>query len=211
MNTAMVKSEVKKLVPEGGWVKQDKPRITQLSNKEMGLPKRSLINIMLKVGTAYCPNLFRTMFRNFRIYFSFALFNSKMMPKGELTRRQTELAILRVAWKTRSRYEWGQHVDIGIRDGLTLEDISRVAMGGSAEGWSESEGAILMAVDELIDNNVISSEQWTVLSNYFNDRLLIELMLLIGGYTALAGVLNTVGIELEPEIEQTMTNSLVHS
>lgn len=103
------------LVPEQGWIKKDNPRLLPLADEELNLRKKFALRTMFRVGKANCPNLFRTMFRNFRVFLRFAAFNASVMPKGRLTRRQTEIAILRVALKTRSYYEWGQHVEIGLR------------------------------------------------------------------------------------------------
>lgn len=93
----MVKQDVLlDLLPEGGWIDLHKPRLTPLKNEELTLYQRFLLFLMLKVGKARCPNIFRTMFRNLRVYFPFARFNATVMPKGELSRRHTELAILRM-------------------------------------------------------------------------------------------------------------------
>lgn len=165
----------------------------------MGWRQKTLVKRMLAAGVAFCPNLFRTMLRNYRVFAAFLSFNSKVMPGGELTRRQTELAILRVAWQTRSHYEWGQHVVIGMKAGLQVEDISRIPGGGSAEGWSESERALLLAVDDLVGEHFISSPNWEALNSHFSERLIVEFMLMVGGYTALAGALNSCGVQLEPE------------
>jgi len=205
----MTNGVLNEVTPEGGWNGPAKPRLQPLELNEISMPKRILMEVMVSVGTANCTNLYRTMFRNFRLYFPFARLNAKMMPGGELTRRQTEIAVLRVGWKTRSRYEWGQHVDIGLRIGLTASDILRISQGPDAAGWDECEGAIVRAVDELLDSNVISDATWQVLGRYFNARLMIELILLIGSYTALAGALNSVGVELEDEVAEIMARTSI--
>jgi 4-carboxymuconolactone decarboxylase len=206
----MRKSVLNELTPEGGWNGPAQPRFRPLEPTEISMPKRILMNVMVKVGTANCTHLYRTMFRNFRVYFPFARLVAKMMPRGELSRRQTEIAILRVGWKTRSRYEWGQHVDIGQRAGLTASDILRISKGPDAVGWDECEGAIVRTVDELVDDNAISDATWQVLGKYFNERLIIELLLLVGSYTALAGALNSVGVELEDEVADIMARTPIH-
>lgn len=198
------------LTPEGGWNGPAAPRIRPLEMHEISLPRRLLLEVMLKAGTANCSNLFRTMFRNLRLYLPFARFNAKMMPEGELTRRQTEIAVLRVGWKTRSRYEWGQHVDIGQRIGLTASDILRVSKGPDAQGWNECEGAIVRAVDELLDNRVIGDTTWRVLGKYFDERLMIELIMLVGTYAALAGTLNSLGVQLEDDVSEIMARTPIH-
>jgi len=206
----MSKRMLNELTPDGGWNGPVRPRLPPLELDEISMPKRILMDVMVKVGTANCTHLYRTMFRNFRLYFPFARLVAKMMPRGELSRRQTELAILRVGWKTRSRYEWGQHVDIGQRAGLTPSDIVRISEGPDAEGWDECEGAILRAVDELVDDKVICDGTWKVLVKYFDERLMIELVLLIGCYAALAGALNSLGVELEHEVADMMARTQIH-
>lgn len=198
------------LTPEGGWNGPAAPRVRPLEMHELPLPQRLLLEVMLKVGTANCPNVFLTLFRNLRLYLPFSRLTAKMMPQGELTRRQTEIAILRVGWKTRSRYEWGQHIDIGQRIGLTAGDILRVSKGPDAAGWNACEGAIVRAVDELLDNRVIGDTTWQVLSKHFNERLMIELILLIGSYATLAGALNSLGVQLEDDISEIMARTPIH-
>jgi len=45
---------------------------------------------------------------------------------GRLPARDRELLILRTGWNCRSEYEWGQHVVVGHRVGLTDEEIRRL-------------------------------------------------------------------------------------
>ena len=197
-----------KLAPEGGWrTEGGSPRIEPLEWNAMGWRQKRLVKRILAAGVAFCPNLLRTMLCNYRVFSAFLSFNSKVMPKGELTRRQTELVILRVAWQTRSHYEWGQHVVIGMKAGLNVVDISRIPAGGTADGWSESESVLLLAVDDLVGEHFISSQNWEALNKHFSESLLVEFMLTVGGYTALAGALNSCGVQLEPENLEMMTDS----
>lgn len=200
---------VKELVPEGGWLQHSSPRLSPLADGELSLGNRSILYMMLKIGGAKCPNLFRTLLRNARVYLPFARFNSTIMPRGKIKRRNTELAILRVAWKSRSYYEWGQHVEMGMRTGLSPEDIYRVTLGFDAQGWSHLEKAILCAVDEIIDNRQLSNATWKRLSAHLNEKQMIELLFLISGYGALACVLNSVGVQLEPEVQQVLIRTKV--
>lgn len=195
------------LSPDEGWNNPKKVNLQPLMDRELSVFKRLVLKVMLKVGKAKCPNIFRTMFRNFRVYFPFVRFNAILMPKGDLPRRDTELAILRVAWKTRSYYEWGQHVEIGLRAGLNVEEIVRVTCGAESEGWVKHERAILKAVDEILDLNALSESTWSELSNYYGEKLLIELLFAITTYNGLACILNSVGVELEDDIEQVLTST----
>lgn len=197
------------LAPKDGWLTMPQPRLQTLADEEMSLTARSFFKLMLRVGKAKCPNLFRTMFRNLRIYFHFARFNATVMPYGRMQRRHTELAILRGAWLSRSYYEWGQHVEIGLSIGLTPDDIERVSRGADAEGWSTLDVLVIRASDEMFTDHQISDQTWLKLSQELSEKLMLELMFLISGYNALACVLNSSGVVLEPEIEQILRDTQV--
>lgn len=189
------------LHPESGWHHADTPRIPPLTDAETTLPQRLLLTTIRRIGGLNAENLWRLMLRNFRLMRGMLSFASKMMPNGELTRRDTELAILRVAWNCRCRYEWGQHVDIGMRAGLSHEEIIRVPLGADAPKWNSQQQAILRACDEMHAQRLICDETWRALKLHFNDRLLLELLMLIGYYEGLAGVLNSTGLTLDSALE----------
>jgi alkylhydroperoxidase family enzyme len=117
-----------------------------------------------------------------------------------LPRRVREIAILRVAWRRRSRYEWAQHLKIARRAGVTEEEI---ATGRSAEEGSGSGLARLLvtAVDELIDTPALSDATYEALSAEFDERALIDLVFLIGTYSTLSMAFNTFGVELDPGMD----------
>ncbi len=62
-----------------------------------------------------------------------------------------ELLILRVAWLTRSGYEWVQHARMGVDAGLTSEQVDAVPHWRTSELWSPKERALLAAADEILD------------------------------------------------------------
>jgi hypothetical protein len=43
--------------------------------------------------------------------------------------------------------EWTQHVAIGLRAGLTAEEVARIKLGAS--GWTAADAALIRASDEL--------------------------------------------------------------
>lgn len=108
---------------------------------------------------------------------------------------QRELLILRVAWRTRSGYEWNQHSRMGADAGLTTAQIEAMAQGPSAAVWSPLERTLLTAVDEIIDDHVVSDTTWAGLTSHFEPAEILELLFVVGGYLCLAGVLNSIGLQ----------------
>jgi AhpD family alkylhydroperoxidase len=114
-----------------------------------------------------------------------------------------ELAILRVAWRRRCRYEWAQHVRLARRAGVTDEEIARIRAGvtdqetGTAPG-DGIVGLVIAAVDELDAHSTLSDDTYQALADKFDDRQLMDLVFTIGTYGLLAMAFNAFGLELDP-------------
>ena len=108
-----------------------------------------------------------------------------------------ELLILRVAWRTRSGYEWNQHHRMGGEVGLTEAQLAAVPGGADASVWTARQRALLRAADEMIDEFGVGLETWDQLAAEFEPTQLFELLFVIGGYLCLAGVLTSLGLRGE--------------
>jgi len=130
---------------------------------------------------------------------------SDMLASGEavLHPAHRELVILRVAWRTRSGYEWNQHQRMGAAEGLSDEKLRAVREGPDAALWTPEERSMLRAVDEMIDRFCISEETWQSLASSFNPAQLFELLFVIGGYLCLATVLNSIGLQADMPVDAT--------
>ncbi|HEY1827892.1 MAG TPA: carboxymuconolactone decarboxylase family protein [Acidimicrobiales bacterium] len=117
--------------------------------------------------------------------------------EASLEPRLRELLILRVAWRTKSGYEWGQHARMGRDEGLSDAQVDAVAVGAAAPIWTAEERALLEATDEIIDASGVSDGTWDQLASFFDEAQLLELLFVIGGYLCLAGVLNSIGLRGE--------------
>jgi alkylhydroperoxidase family enzyme len=115
--------------------------------------------------------------------------------------RAREIVVLRVAWRTRSAYEWAQHVRIAQQSGLTAEHVQAAMEGPDAERWTPLERALVAATDEMIDRFVVSDATWEQLTDHYNDKELIELLYVVGSYVALAMVTNSIGLQADPTPE----------
>lgn len=120
---------------------------------------------------------------------------------GVLEPRDRQLAILRTAWLLQAPFEWGEHVRHSKKVGITSKEIERATAGSSAEGWSEHERAIMRAAEELRDNVFVSDATWEQLSKRLNDHQLVELLVLIGQFTTVAYLQNSLRLRLEPTNE----------
>jgi alkylhydroperoxidase family enzyme len=56
----------------------------------------------------------------------------------------------------------------------------------------------LRAADELHDESCISERTWEVLASRYDDRQLIEVVMVVGHYHLVAFTLNSLGVQPEP-------------
>ena len=119
---------------------------------------------------------------------------------GDLDQRHCELAILRVAARRRSWYEWASHVTRGLESGLSLEEIERVRNDDGA--WQEPDAALLDAVDEMLATGSLSRAMLERLAGHFTDRQVLDLVHLQGMYATLACVISTWGVDLDEHVAQ---------
>lgn len=189
------------LRPETGWAVAAPPRLLAPPPARRGLLFRSMSLVARAFGRSQVPDIFSVFHINARLFWAWLFFASRLMPGGRLPAREREMIILRTGWLCRSRYEWGQHVDIGLRVGLSDAQILAAARGPGAAA-DENERALLLACDELVRDKRVSDATWALLSRRYSEKLLIEILILVGHYEMVAGFLNSAGLVLEPPIER---------
>lgn len=202
----------RQLTPPGGWIPSSGARLAPAPLRwwEHVLVWMARHFTKVKQGDAELPVIFTTLLRNRKLFYAWLRFAARLMPGASIGRRDAELVILRAGWNTRCRYEWGQHVEIGLRAGLTPQQIARIAQGPQAPGWEPHQQALLLATDEMIQSQKISDDTWTRLAARYREPQLIEISLLIGHYQMLAGVLNSLGLELEDSVERVLAATPIH-
>lgn len=197
------------MIPPGGWIDAGAVRIAPLTHEELPWFAKLAAWAARRWGrrntaNADVPALFLMLLRHPRLFWPWLRFASRLMPNGSIDRRDAELVILRVAWNCRCRYEWGQHVAIGLRLGFTPADVERVAEGPAAAGWRSDQATLLRAVDDLHRDGVVSAGTWAELAAVYDQRQLIELVMLAGHYAMLAGLLNSIALPLDAPVEQAL-------
>ena len=127
-------------------------------------------------------------------------FNGHILYTNTLSARQRELLVLRVAARRGAEYEWQQHVHIAHDAGITDAEIERIAKGSAVEGWSPVDAAMVRAVDELVDDALITDATWAVLAEALDRRQLMDLVFTVGAYDLLAMAFKSFGLELDADL-----------
>jgi alkylhydroperoxidase family enzyme len=148
------------------------------------------------------PNVLSTLMHHPALCGPFIVYNNVLLQRPTLGHRLRELMVLRVAWRTRSLYEWVQHVRIALRSQVTQEDIAAIAGGTRAASWTPLEADLIAATDQLLDHQRIDDETWARLAKHLDERQLVEVVFTIGTYTCLAMAFNSFGLQLDPELHE---------
>lgn len=175
------------------------PRVGPGSRAEVGLPAWAFSRLAGRVSHTTPPNLFLTLGRRPKLFRAWLRFAGRLMPRGTLPRRETELVILRVAHLRSCGYEWDHHVRIGGRAGVGAADLDRLRHGPAAAGWSPRERALLTAVDELHHDGDLSDAAWSGLRGHYDDGECVELCLLAGHYEMLATTI--AALRIQPDVQ----------
>jgi len=149
-------------------------------------------------GHAYDPMNFsvvRTFVRHSALAKAFWRFNGYQLQRNSLPLRWRELAILRVAHRRQSAYEWGQHVKIALEGGITDDEIARLALGN--DGFEGGDLLVLRATDALLIDGRI--DQSLLVDGDLDTHQVMDLIFLVGTYSMLAAAFETWQLEPEPD------------
>lgn len=128
---------------------------------------------------------------------AFLTFNNHVATNSTLSTRERELLILRMGWLRRSKYEFIMHVILGMRAGLSEEEVTRTQLGPDAEGWSQEDAELLRVADELCEHARISDASWQRLSQRYSEQQLMDMVFLVGCYDVVSMALLSFQIPME--------------
>ncbi|MHA1670502.1 MAG: carboxymuconolactone decarboxylase family protein [Promethearchaeota archaeon] len=177
------------------------PRIHPQKESEWDEDTRNLIEGFKKVSKGPVTNIMATLANYSKLYKRWRVFGNHVLFKSSLPPRDREILILRIGWLCQAEYEWGQHAKIGKQCGLSEEELIQIIEGPNAKGWNPFDATLLTAVDELYVDSFISDETWQKISTKYNQHQLIDLVFTVGQYNLVSMVLNTLGVQLEDNID----------
>jgi alkylhydroperoxidase family enzyme len=141
--------------------------------------------------------LFRVVASNARAWEKFRA--GGLLDRGPLSLREREIVIDRTCALTGCEYEWGVHVaTFAQAAGLSAEQVrATVLEGAAAPCWSESEQALISAVDALHARATLSDDEFAALSAHYDHAKIFEIMLLCGFYRTVSYLANGLDLPLE--------------
>jgi 4-carboxymuconolactone decarboxylase len=129
-------------------------------------------------------------------------YSAALLRRLELDPLSRELAILQVAHLVDSPYEWSQHVAIAKAVGASDAQILAVETDreGEDDSLTDQQKLLLRFSREAILDGAASESSVAELSAAIGPRQVVELLLVLGNYTAIARLIASTGLEPEEPI-----------
>lgn len=128
---------------------------------------------------------------------------STLLKRNTLEIRLREMIVLRIAWRTRSEYQWYQHYLIAAGEaGLSGEEIVAVRDWRHSSILQPADRAVLAAVDDTIDQGGISDAVWADCARHIPEpSVQVEMAVAIGYWIMLSQLFRTFRIPLQDGAE----------
>jgi 4-carboxymuconolactone decarboxylase len=105
---------------------------------------------------------------------------------------------LRISQRCDCYYAWTQHVAIACGAGVQEAQIAALEQGEAPPSlFDQRARAVFALADDILKNCRASDCTFTVTRNLFSRREIVELLLLIGYFRMISGVMTTLDVEVE--------------
>src|SRR5699024_12421951 len=121
------------------------------------------------------PAVFTTLGKSRRLFWAWLIYSAMMMPFGRLSRRETELVILRIAHLRRCEYERRHHERLARLAGVRHDEIDRTRHADLTSSPPRDQ-AMLSAVTQIVEHRDIDDTAWRRRSAHPNDAEHIEVL-----------------------------------
>jgi alkylhydroperoxidase family enzyme len=130
----------------------------------------------------------------------FSQLNIHLLTTSTVPVRLRQMAIMRTAWLCKATYMWSSHLNTSQLLGLTPDMFVPIRIGPEDPYFTDFERVVLRATEELVDDRLISDENWKALEEQWSEAQLLDFMFTVGLYVAIAGVMRSTGIQREQDL-----------
>jgi alkylhydroperoxidase family enzyme len=109
-----------------------------------------------------------------------------------------ELALMTVGRLTGADYEFVHHWNMCLRIGVKHEQLEQLANFETSSTFNDQERAVMRYAAEATQNIKVSDATFNALRGFLDNRRIMDLVMNVAFYNAVARVLVPCGVELEP-------------
>ena len=124
-----------------------------------------------------------------------------LLTETTLEPKLRELVILRVSQRCKGEYAWVQHIAIAKTVGVSDAQIAALERSGiPLDLFNVRERITFAFADEVVDRACTSEDTFVAMHRMFSPRELLELLLLIGYFRMICGVMTSLDVEVESPV-----------
>ena len=112
--------------------------------------------------------------------------------------RVREIAILTTAREMDNQFEWAAHEAVALKEGVPKEVVEVIKGRKSTDNLSEADATIIQLGRQAFGDKKVASDVFARARKIFGDRGLVEVVMLMGNYSAIAVLLTTFDVQLSP-------------
>jgi 4-carboxymuconolactone decarboxylase len=154
----------------------------------------------MRAGFAGQLNVYKVMAHHPALLRAWATLRQHVVIDSSLSKRHSEIVILRAGHRWGAGYEWAHHVVRGRQAGLTDAEIAAVRADPSQWPAGEVETLLKQGVDSLLDDGQLSADLIHQLRSRIGLTGILDVMATVGMYSTLAFIVKSFHTPLEPEI-----------
>jgi 4-carboxymuconolactone decarboxylase len=141
-------------------------------------------------------NMTRMLVNHPEFYRGFIPFVDKLMSRSLLPPRDRQILILHTLRLCDGSYEEDHHTRISRSLGMSAAEVS-AAQTGAGGALGTFDRALVRAADELVNEQCMSDEAWSILAKTYTVNQMIEVVFLVGTYTMLSMATNSFGLPID--------------
>jgi 4-carboxymuconolactone decarboxylase len=142
-------------------------------------------------------NVFRMLANVPQSFAPFMALAKSLLVQGKFNPRVREIATMRVAYLTHSKYEWHQHAFLAKANGVTEKELTIIRSENPVHNLDEEGNFVCQVTDELTRKSELTDKTFKQVYGRYGVEKGSELVLVISYFNMLARFLNGTRVQIE--------------
>jgi alkylhydroperoxidase family enzyme len=172
-------------------------KVPYLNRNDLAESDRFIWDDFVKVRGTEPGNIHRAIANAPNLLRRFVDLANELRNGTQLDPKLRELALLTVGRLTGAEYEFVHHWNMALRLGVKREQLEQLANFASSAEFNEDERAVIRYAAEATSNVKVSDVTFEALRRSLDNRRILELVMNVAMYNAVARIIVPCGVELE--------------
>jgi alkylhydroperoxidase family enzyme len=172
-------------------------RLSYLTRNDLPEADRSIWDDFVRVRGSEPGHIHRTIAHAPNLLRRFVDLANELRGGTQLEPKLRELALMTVGRITGAEYEFVHHWNMSLRLGVKREQLEHLEDFESAAVFNDHERAVMRYAAEATRNVQVSEGTFNALRGFLDNRRIMELVMNVALYNAVARVIVPCGVELE--------------